>query len=285
MRFSDRVGVTAPKSILQVESVDRDLRNCLWEACCEYYFLNFNRGRYLGHTEQTIFTDLYVNHFKFTSDNIRQVFNDQLNSVKLRFYELEWYEVYNFVEFLSGIGERNFQDGKSVTFSDPEGYDQKFRERVNFFLEREKSAYRFVGTMLAPISSELERSAVEEAMASGDRFAGARSHIQQAVALFARRPESDYRNAVKEAISAVESAVRVLTGDAKATLGDGLRILDKSKSLHPAFKQAMEKLYGYTSDEGGIRHSLIDMTKVDEAEAKFMIVACSAFLNFCVQRS
>ena len=47
----------------------------------------------------------------------------------------------------------------------------------------------------------------------------------------------------------------------------------------------MNKLYGYTSDEGGIRHSLLEQSSIDEAEAKFMIVACSAFVNFCIQRS
>jgi hypothetical protein len=85
-------------------------------------------------------------------------------------------------------------------------------------------------------------------------------------------------------MSAVESAVRIITGDHKATLGDALKKLDSVKALHPALMQAMGKLYGYTSDEGGIRHSLIDFSKVDEADAKFMIVACSAFMNFCVRR-
>jgi hypothetical protein len=50
-------------------------------------------------------------------------------------------------------------------------------------------------------------------------------------------------------------------------------------------REAMTKLYGYTSDEGGIRHAMIEESKIDDAEAKFMIVACSAFVNLCVQRS
>ena len=78
----------------------------------------------------------------------------------------------------------------------------------------------------------------------------------------------------------MEAAARVITGNHRATLGDALKKLDAIKPLHPAFKQAMEKLYGYASDEGGIRHSLIDLPKVDEADAKFMIVACSSFIDF-----
>src|SRR5262249_1603017 len=147
------------------------------------------------------------------------------------------------------------------------------------------SAYRFVGEILAPITSDLEVSTIEESMNLSDTFSGARSHIRHAVALFAQKPKPDYRNAVKEAMSAVESVVRIVTGSKKATVGDALRKLEEAKPMHPAFKQAMDKLYGYTSDEGGIRHSLIDLDKVDEVDAKFMIVTCSAFVNFCVQRS
>ena len=52
------------------------------------------------------------------------------------------------------------------------------------------------------------------------------------------------------------------------------------------FKRTSDVIpYGYTSDQGGIRHALLEESNIDEAEAKFMMVACSAFVNFCVQRS
>ena len=38
MSFSDRLGITKPKSILQVEAMDTDLRNGLWQACTEFFF-------------------------------------------------------------------------------------------------------------------------------------------------------------------------------------------------------------------------------------------------------
>ena len=44
--------------------------------------------------------------------------------------------------------------------------------------------------------------------------------------------------------------------------------------LHGAFKSGIEKLYGYASDEDGIRHSLSDVTaNVDVADAVFMFGA------------
>jgi hypothetical protein len=285
MRFSDRIGVTQPKAVLQTDVIDEDLKNGLWEACTEFYLHPFGTRPSVGHTIGVILKDVYVNYFKQTSDNIEFLIEGELQKQKDTFFELDWFEVYNFLEFLSGSAVRNFKPQTNAQISDPKKFDERFRSRVNFFLEREKSAYRFVGDAIVPITSELERSAIEQAMAASDRFSGARSHIQHAIALYGRKPEPDYRNAIKEAISAVESVVRVITKNEKSTLGDALKALESIRPLHPAFKQAMEKLYGYTSDEAGIRHSLIDLTKVDEADAKFMIVTCSAFVNFCVQRS
>ena len=55
--------------------------------------------------------------------------------------------------------------------------------------------------------------------------------------------------------------------------------------MHEAFKQALLKLYGYASDAEGVRHALLDETVVDEADAQFMIVACSAFVTYLISRA
>ncbi len=64
----------------------------------------------------------------------------------------------------------------------------------------------------------------------------------------------------------------------KATLGDALKLL-KDK-IHPAMKSAFEKLYGYTSDANGIRHSNGLERKFTFEEAKYMLISCSAFVNY-----
>jgi hypothetical protein len=74
---------------------------------------------------------------------------------------------------------------------------------------------------------------------------------------------------------------RSATGSPTATLGDCLKLLKTSGSVHPAFEKALDKLYGYTSDSAGIRHSLTeDGESPSYPEAKFMLVACSAFISF-----
>ena len=53
--------------------------------------------------------------------------------------------------------------------------------------------------------------------------------------------------------------------------------------IHGAMQSAYPSLYGYRSDKSGIRHnSGIDENTTFE-EAKYMLVSCSAFLNYLVQ--
>jgi hypothetical protein len=91
------------------------------------------------------------------------------------------------------------------------------------------------------------------------------------------RSKPDYRNSIKEAISAVEATCRLVTGMEGATLGDALK---KIPDLHPALQKSFLALYGFTSDVGGIRHSLLDKPNLTYADAKFMLAACSAFVSY-----
>ena len=90
---------------------------------------------------------------------------------------------------------------------------------------------------------------------------------------------ASYRNSIKESISAVESACNITTGS-KATLGQALKALDDKTKVHPALRNAFSSLYGYTSDADGIRHGLLEEANLDFADAKFMLVVCSAFTNY-----
>ena len=90
----------------------------------------------------------------------------------------------------------------------------------------------------------------------------------------------DYRNSIKESISAVEAACRVLAGKPKAQLTDLLRKVKDTVGLHPALEKAFVSMYGYTSDEQGVRHSLLDESNLTFEDAKFMLVSCAAFVNY-----
>jgi hypothetical protein len=55
--------------------------------------------------------------------------------------------------------------------------------------------------------------------------------------------------------------------------------------LHPILKEALSKLYGYTSDESGIRHALIDHSAATKDDAVFMLSVCSAYINYLIAKS
>ena len=68
-------------------------------------------------------------------------------------------------------------------------------------------------------------------------------------------------------------------------LGDALKRLEtKGIKLHKAFQSAMSSLYGYTSDEGGIRHGSIDFSGASSEDAKYMLISCSAFVNYLIEK-
>lgn len=154
----------------------------------------------------------------------------------------------------------------------------------NSVLEREKSGYRLIGSTITPNIDTEQIAGVQRALDSRAPFAAAAEHIRTALSLYAERKTPDYRNSVTESISAIESAVKIISGKNEATLGDALKLIDAKKPMHEAFKQALLKLYGYTSDAKGVRHALLDETVVDEAEARFMIVICSAFVTYLIAR-
>src|SRR5205814_4142658 len=94
------------------------------------------------------------------------------------------------------------------------------------------------------------------------------------------RKNPDYRNSIKEAISAVEATCGMISGKPKATLGDALKVLREKGSVHPALEKAFSAIYGYTSDANGIRHALTEESNLTFSDAKFMVISCSAFVNY-----
>jgi AbiJ N-terminal domain 4 len=156
---------------------------------------------------------------------------------------------------------------------------------LNHILEAQGCAYRFITEKLAPLTNPAEVS--EVARAAESAIPAVASHIREALSLLPPSSDASPRNSVKESISAVEAALKVLGGDASATLTTGLSAFEaKFGELHPALRAGLVKLYGYTSDEKGVRHALVDeAADVTVDDARFMVVICSAFANYLVALS
>ena len=91
---------------------------------------------------------------------------------------------------------------------------------------------------------------------------------------------------MRESIHAVESVARQLAPGSSKSLKQALNSLEDSGRLHHALRDAIDKLYGYTSDEEGIRHPLIEnaTSPVGQDEAVFMLGACASFASYLWRR-
>ncbi|MDE5570090.1 MAG: hypothetical protein K2I82_05490 [Ruminococcus sp.] len=144
---------------------------------------------------------------------------------------------------------------------------------MNRLFEIEFVGYRFVGDQIVAITDKDEINEIEQVL--NNSINGCKRHIEKAVGFLADREHKDYKNCIKESISAVESICQVITENNKATLGQALKELKaKGVNMHSALESAFTKLYGYTSDEGGIRHCEgMFESNVTFEEAKFMLVS------------
>lgn len=155
----------------------------------------------------------------------------------------------------------------------------------NDLFEREYVGYRFVNGQIVAITNQQEIFEIEQACSNP--YDGVCAHIKKATGFLGDREHKDYKNCIKESICAVESICQIVIGDPHATLGQALkRLEDYGIIIHPSLKSAFAKLYGYTSDEGGIRHSEgLFESDVNFEEARFMLVSCSAFVNYLISKN
>jgi hypothetical protein len=269
MKFSERIG--AVRRALQKESIDDALKNSLWNVMYQRFWAVYARrsNQEASHVvEGRLLLSLWTEHFNQPADEALTRFSHVLNQVKEGYVAADWWGVYDFVEFV-------------VNYPRPRDDNAALIAECNAALEKHVSAYRFVGMTLAPITSDEEITAVEQAMSHGDQFRPVVAHLETAIARLADRSSPDYRNSIKESVSAVEAVCQIITGDAKATLGQAL----KKIGIHPALEKGFSAIYGYTSDADGIRHALSEEATVDADDAKFFMVSCSAFVNYLISKS
>lgn len=268
--FSQRHGYFPLESAFQRESIDSALRTKLWNILKVTIWDRYdshNRS-YDAVTKRIDYMvrRLWFNYFNRDLDQLPDFYEPYgkkgaYDALKDYFSSCQWFEIYDLLEAIA--------NDQSELISD------ETRKWINNTLEEHNAAYRFVGTEIAEITDKNEIQAIEAALATAD--SPVRTHLNAALRMLSDKEAPDYRNSVKESISAVEAACRLVTGNTSATLGDALK---RVQNLHPAMSRAFSQLYGYTNDASGIRHSLTDEATISYADAKFMLVTCSAFVSY-----
>lgn len=190
---------------------------------------------------------------------------DLVDYIKQRFFESSWYELYDFVEFFGA----NYEDRDTMRI---------VLARIDRLLKEEKTPYRIINGTVTPITAEEEIKEIEKALSISDQYKPARDHVEKALKLMSYRTNPDHPNSIKESISAVDLLVQIILGK-EGTLGK----LIGGLSVHPALKKAFSNLYGWTSDEPGVRHPKFkEPLSCGESEARYMLITCSAFINYLI---
>ena len=270
-RFSERIGAVEAQSVMQLSSMTDAMRNSIWNFLHSIY----TEGD-AGWWDPAEALSRWF--FKLPVDELPAYNIRRREWIKGKFYGLEWHQAYDFVEFIA-----TYQGAREYTHFSKRQMHQIF----NRLFEAELSGYRFLGGELVPISNGAEVEAIEAAisLAATSGLAGAETHLKAALHLLGTRPTADYRNAVKESISAVESVAKQLSKNESQGISGALEELARRVPIHGALKSAFVKLYGYTSDADGIRHAILDEPNVGFDEAKYMVVSCSAFVRYLATKA
>lgn len=262
------------KQVIQYECVSSKLRQRIWNLFYQEEIikggLSSGRLQQALNGEQTIESKIAdVLGFSISSVGKGESIQAKIENYLLK--GSEWYEVYDFIEIHMQCIEDEEKNRRQIQY--------------NNLLEYEKSGYRLINGVVSPITNKLEMASIEEATTT--KLFNVNQHIQKALALYADLENPDYENSIKESISAVESMCCRITGlsGANATLGKALKKLKENDiHIHTAMESAFSSLYGYASDEDGIRHGGMNFVKAPAEDAKYMLVSCSAFVNYLSEK-
>jgi hypothetical protein len=271
--FSHRKGIKSLKKALQVDSIDTHLRNRLWNAVDLAYWIYVKEYNSLNKHEKRNIEDLlkkiWGEHFRFPLDTLPNNKSKQIRTVRRKFLEgYSWNEVYDFIEFIVKV----FPD---------ETRNNEFIKKCNVIMRTESSAYRFVGKEIIQITSEVEISEIEEVLTTP--LKPVREHLKKALELLSNKKSPDYSNSIKESISAVETVCNLISGE-KIALGQCLNKIQTKYKKHSELIDAFNHLYRYASSENGNRLDALKESDIDYDISKFMLVSCSAFINYLISK-
>jgi hypothetical protein len=284
--FSDRNNIKPENKIIQLKDFDErtriQLQNMLNELYLKVYHNDISDWNqsiqdFFRYVLGTIYSQSYDVRKHISYDYIKMIIDHTLSRD-------EYDDVLTVIEAIIQYWDKYLKDVDDEYFNYflNEYVSKSLFEVVNNCFEKEYVGYRFIDDIISPVSDEFEVGAILDALNNSEKVV--REHLSKANKLIADRDNPDYENSIKESISAVEAICEILTdtNGKDATLGRMIKKLEESGiMIHSGLKQAFNILYGYTSDANGVRHAGdIGGPSSTFEEAKFMLVACSAFINY-----
>ena len=275
--FSQRYGYEPLPEPMRAEELSTNLRQEIWIEVRE--FLLEKRECSFGiyfFDEQTnrLIERVVGRHTKQPGDTISTKYEQVLSTFKNSILSGEFNQVLDLIEIM--VNDRD------ITGDFVKRVSNSFQRcAAAYWRKTSQRPYCFV-----PQSSKEQGEATQEAIKTirESNFGGAAAHLRQATEHINAR---HYGDSITDSIHAVESVARAIDPKASKTLAPALDSIEKAGLLkHAALKAAFKKLYGYTSDEQGIRHPLLDQDSPDVGldEAMFMFGVCASFAAYLAQK-
>ena len=273
LTFSQAQGYEPLPEPLSLGVISNEARIKLWNALHEHVSASIMHGTTALWVR--ILQMLHVNFFVLPADEFRWSFERFVQDYKAWLLDIapinevtaSINKVFDLLLMIMRQPDcpREFVDAISRTFEEC---------RLAYYVDKQ------VPVTISPATTPTEREAISNALRDIREagMQGAEAHFREASNLINL---GDWGGAVRESIHAVESVARQIDPNDSKTLGSALASLER-QGLHPALREGFSKIYGYTSDESGIRHALLDNTRADvsQDEAVFMLGACASFASY-----
>lgn len=281
--FSDRNKIKPLNNIIQYKSLDEHTRNSISIMISKII-------------ERLVYFIGYSDRYKLAKELLMRLFNEpvlvgeypNLNDVSSDINDIcingDYDDVLTLFESMCQQVQE-YEDEYEKEKISYQGYynqaDYCWYDLANQLLEEEFVGYKFIDGQICKITSQTEINSIMESLSTP--YDKVNEHVKNAIKLLKENGAHDYKNSIKESVLALECLLNIVLNTKGLELGKALNEYSKKIDIHPALKESLSKLYGFTSDSSGIRH---DTNKKDNNErfdeAKLILVNTSGFINYII---
>lgn len=265
--FSERKKIKSLSNVLQLEDLNERTRNKLYNRIV-VFIQSISDKEFREKLLVYIYTDIFsmtIDEIPYNEFGYGIGYGDVFDTFKEIFVNNNYNEIFDFIDgIIQGI---IYEDGYPYI-------KEEFIDSINEIFTKENVGYRIMNDVVTDLMDENTIRSIDETIQNPYNVVV--KHYSKAVEKLFK--ERDYENSIKESICSVEAMCQVINGSK-----EGLNVALKNLkiTIHPALKEGYIKLYGYTSDENGTRHANgIGEKDATYEEAKYMLVSCSAFVNY-----
>ena len=282
--FSDRNGINPLNTQMQFKDFDKHTRMVILNTLHDILRI-INEDSMAYYSWSVFYLNIAAEVYNQEIDKLENIGESNIENIVKEYIRntilFDTYDsVLTLIEYILNYTADNFGNRKPIDGGSTYYFDE--RKYMNDTFEKEYVGYRFIGEYIVPITDEAEIKEIKETL--DIKIQASKKHIEKALGFLSDREKPDYKNSIKESISAVEAICKVILGNDSIALNDAIKkIKDKGIILHSALLQAIDKLYAYAGDKGGVRHSEKSVeSNVSFEEAKLILVTSCALVNYLI---